>query len=101
MSTASLHIKQPAQIDLAPVVLTGYGSRTVRMLYKGQEIGFATTTYSHHMTDEMKAYAAERLMLLMTLAQGLSNEQIKMQIARRKAEQTFKGASGGSACTTG
>lgn len=83
-NVSPLLIQRPAQLNNAEFVLTGYGLRTVRMRHKGKEIGFATTTYSHHLTDEMKEYAAERIMLLMTFAQGFTNEQIIELIAARQ-----------------
>lgn len=83
MVIAALLITDDKQIDNAKVVHTGYGKRTVRMLYDEQQIGFATTTYSHHMSDEMKEYAAERIMLLMKLAEGYSNAQIAAQLSNK------------------
>ncbi|HAU05713.1 MAG TPA: hypothetical protein DCS78_12635 [Pseudoalteromonas shioyasakiensis] len=75
-------INATEQIDNAEVVQAGYERKSVRMKYEGKEIGFATTTYSHHQTDEIKEYAAERITLLMMLAKGMTNKQIMLQVAR-------------------
>ncbi|AZZ95690.1 hypothetical protein [Pseudoalteromonas sp. R3] len=77
-------INTKSQIDNAEVVQAGHGHKSVRMLCDGKEIGFATTTYSHHQTDEIKEYAAERITLLLMLAKGMTNEQIMLQVAKKR-----------------
>lgn len=77
-------INSTKQIDHAEVVQTGWGGKTVRMKHDGKEIGFATTTYSHHQTDEVKEYSAERISLLMQWAHGVSNDAIRAQLNQRK-----------------
>ena len=84
MGSATKLINTTNQIDNAQVVQAGYGHKSVRMKHDGKEIGFATTTYSHHQTDEVKEYAAERITLLMMLAKGMTNEQIMLQVAKKK-----------------
>lgn len=77
-------INTKSQIDNAEVVQAGLGHKSIRMMYEGKEIGFATTTYSHHQTDEIKQYAAERITLLLMLAKGMTNEQIMLQVAKNR-----------------
>lgn len=77
-------INTKSQIDNAEVVQAGLGYKSIRMMHEGKEIGFATTTYSHHQTDEIKVYAAERIALLLMLAKGMTNEQIMLQVAKNR-----------------
>lgn len=84
MGSATKLISTTNQIDNAQVVVAGYGGKSVRMKHEGKEIGFATTTYSHHQTDEVKEYAAERIALLMMLAEGMTNDQLMLQVAKKK-----------------
>lgn len=85
MSTSSDKlITSTKLIDKAEIVQTGWGNKSIRMKHEGKEIGFATTTYSHHQTDQIKAYSAERVTLLMMLAQGMTNDEIKQLVAKRR-----------------
>ena len=77
-------VTSSSQIDNAEALQSGYGERSIRVRVNGKEVGFATTTYSGAQSPEMRAYSAERITLLMMLARGLSNDQIKHLIAKTR-----------------
>lgn len=79
-----IKITHQAQIDSADITLGGYKTNSVRLVIDKQETGFTTTAYSFSMTDDMKLYSTERIALLMLVARGVSNEQIKSLIEQRK-----------------
>ncbi len=76
--------------SVAPVIhgdytLTGRGFKVVRLTHpKAPDIGFATTTYSHCMSDDLKAYSAARIALAMQVVKGLSNSDLETLIQRKK-----------------
>ena len=82
MSDAKSLINHTSMVDKANFVQTGWGDKSVRLKSGKRDVGFATTTYSHHMTEEIKAYSAERILLLMTFAKGLTNDDIRPLIER-------------------
>ncbi|EOG7750613.1 hypothetical protein ACLIOB_001191 [Vibrio cholerae] len=80
------------QIINGKYVQTGLGLKTVRVIPRdsGKEAGFATTTYSFGMTEELKEYSAERIALAMRLLTGKTNEDIKVLIAHREHKARIK-----------
>ncbi|WP_445769418.1 hypothetical protein [Rheinheimera sp.] len=64
--------------------LSRYNGGGVRAKFGGKEGGFCATSYSFSMSDDAKEYAACRIALLLTMASGLTNEQIsQMKLAKR------------------
>lgn len=57
--------------------LSGYNGAAVRATFQGRDGGFCTTSYSYAMSAEAKHYAAVRVALLLQMASGLSNEQLR------------------------
>lgn len=84
MSDTGASINRTALVDLAKYEQGGWKSNSVRLKEGRKSIGFATTAYSHALSDEVKAYAAERIALLMTLSKGLTNDDIRKLIDRLK-----------------
>lgn len=78
-------MKTPYDIDHGTFTITGMGGKTVRLCLSGEsnyEIGFATTTYSHSLSEEMKGYAASRISLSLMAFTGMSNDAIYNHIER-------------------
>lgn len=70
-------IRQPHQIDEGAIEPNG---KAIRIQLGGKSFGLATTTYSYCMTEEMKQYSGERIALLLELAHGLSNDELRNRI---------------------
>lgn len=85
----SVEITKPSQIIHGTFVQSGRGLKSVRLTppESKSETGFATTTYSYCMSDEMQDYSAERIVLAMKLLSGKSNEDIIRLIAQQRAEE--------------
>ena len=81
-------INRPLQITHADYHQAGYGLKSVRISHRSfkGEVGFATVSYSSNMTNEMQSYSAERISLALRYLKGLSNDDIKVLIARREAK---------------
>lgn len=76
---------EPRDIDAATdFSLSGYNGGGVRASFKGKEGGFCATSYSFSMSDEAKHYAAIRIALLLTMASGLTNEQISQKTLTKR-----------------
>ena len=84
MSDSEASINCTALVDAAKCEQSGWKSNSVRLKEGKKSIGFATTAYSYALSDEVKAYAAERIVLLMTLSKGLTNDDIRTLIDRLK-----------------
>lgn len=87
----TVEITQPSQIIHGTFVQSGRGLKSVRFTppESSSETGFATTTYSYNMSDEMQDYSAERIVLAMKLLSGKSNQEIIGLIAQRRATENL------------
>ena len=77
MSDSEASINCTSLVDAAKYEQSGWKSNSVRLKEGKKSIGFATTAYSYAFSDEVKVYAAERIVLLMTLSKGLTNDDIR------------------------
>lgn len=79
---------EPKDIDAAKnFSLSGYKSCGVRASFKGKDGGFYATSYSFSMSDEAKHYAAVRIALLLTMASGLTNDEISQMILKQRQDK--------------
>lgn len=78
-------------ISASDFTLSGYKSWGVRAKFGNKEGGFCATSYSFSMTDDAKEYAAKRIALLLTMAQGLTNEQLTQMVLSKKQRSNSEG----------
>ncbi|EJE4724502.1 hypothetical protein ASL83_003270 [Vibrio parahaemolyticus] len=76
-------INAECEITKGTFVVGGYNDMSVRLVTGGKEIGFATVAYSGVLSNAMKQYAAKRLTLALRFVNGLSNEGITAELAKR------------------